>query len=70
MLQKPLNVISAKPAPEASGPGAGIQVLQGLPGPGCHGRDRFVEFCKRFDRVNFLRRIETGLFAQDSKPFE
>jgi hypothetical protein len=46
-LQKSFNVIPAKPAPEVSSPGAGIQVFQGLLGPGYFRGDGFVEFCKR-----------------------
>jgi hypothetical protein len=47
LLQKSFNVIPAKPAPEVSSTGAGIQVFQDLPDPGCHRGGGFVEFCKR-----------------------
>jgi hypothetical protein len=47
LLQKSFNVIPAKPAPEVSSTGAGIQVFQGQLDCGCHQGDGFVEFCKR-----------------------
>jgi hypothetical protein len=53
LLQKSFNVIPAKPAPEVSSPGAGIQVFQGLPDPGYHRGDGFVEFCKRLSCLSF-----------------
>jgi len=47
LLQKSFNVIPAKPAPEVSSTGAGIQVFQGHLDRGYHRGDGFVEFCKR-----------------------